>query len=151
MWYWPLLLLIYSLHFLWFTISINITKKCSSKLSVGILGLMGCWNFRIQKGILKWSGCLFLFADNWYGLYETKTLQYISWGRATKFKNTLNRTTLVSKSDNFRQSVIVHELGHALCSSDNPPESLSIMRYNRDRETCITPQQDDINGVITNY
>lgn len=90
-------------------------------------------------------------ADTWYGMYEAKIRQYIFWGRATKFKITLNRTTLVSQTDNFVQSVIVHELGHALCLGDNPPESPSIMRYDRDRETCITPQQDDIDGVIANY
>ena len=90
-------------------------------------------------------------ADTWYGMYQAKRLKYIFWGRATKFKITLNRTTLVSKTNNFRQSVIVHELGHALCLGDNPPESPSIMRYDRNRETCITPQQDDINGVNANY
>lgn len=92
-----------------------------------------------------------VIADTWYGQYEAKSLQYVFWGRATKFKITLNRTQLVSASDNFKQSVIVHELGHALCLDDNPPESPSIMRYDRNRETCITPQQDDINGVLANY
>ena len=90
-------------------------------------------------------------ADTWYGMYEPKILEYVFWGRATKFKITLNRSTLLNKSDNFLQSVIVHEFGHALCLGDNPPESPSIMRYDRNRETCITPQEDDKNGVMANY
>lgn len=72
-------------------------------------------------------------------------------GRATSFTIKLNRRLLVNESDYFRQSVMVHELGHALGLGDNPPESPSIMRYDRDRNTMISPQQDDIDGVNYYY
>lgn len=92
-----------------------------------------------------------VYTDTWYGLYTPKKLQYVFWGRAQEFTIELNRSMLVDKSSNFKQSVAVHELGHALCLDDNPPESPSIMRYDRDRNTMITPQQDDIDGVNDAY
>ncbi|KAB3533083.1 zinc metalloprotease [Alkaliphilus serpentinus] len=90
------------------------------------------------------------YDDTWYGVYKP-SLKYIFWGPATKFVIQLNRSQLVGKSDNFWQSVLVHEFGHALSLGDNPPESPSIMRYDRDRESMITPQQDDIDGVNAYY
>ena len=93
-------------------------------------------------------------AGSWYGMYTAIFRQYVFWGRATKFKIELNRTTLVGASNNFWKSVLVHEFGHALCLFDNPlpdyPNS-SIMNYGRDRNTLITPQTDDINGVNYAY
>jgi len=94
------------------------------------------------------------YGDEWYGLYTAESLQYIFWGRATKFSIKLNRTLLVSEGDNFWQSVLVHEFGHAFCLDDNPNSSVpnsSIMNYNRSRNTLITPQADDINGVNNAY
>ena len=94
------------------------------------------------------------YAGGWYGQYTAVTQQYIFWGRATKFKIELNRTTLLGQSDNFWQSVLVHEMGHSLCLWDDPlpysPDS-SIMNYGRNRETVNIPQSDDINGVNYAY
>ena len=91
------------------------------------------------------------YSDTFIGQYNPISLQYGVSGRATKFEIKLNRTKLVGHTTNYIQSTIVHELGHALCLNDNPPQSPSIMRYDRNRETCITPQQDDINGVNAAY
>lgn len=95
-----------------------------------------------------------LYDGNWYGMYTVVTRKYIFWGRATKFKIELNRRTLLGQSNNFWQSVLVHELGHAFCLNDNPlpnsPNS-SIMNYSRDRSILITPQSDDIDGVNEFY
>ncbi len=96
------------------------------------------------------------YTDSWYGMYQAESLQYIITGRATKFHIKTNRRLLVDKSSNFRQSVIVHELGHALCLQDNPSateehKNDSIMNENRVRDTLIKPTQDDINGVNNAY
>lgn len=73
--------------------------------------------------------------------------------RCTTFGIVLNDQKLKdkNKSDNYLQSVIVHEFGHAFCLADNPAESPSIMRHDRVRETVIEPCQDDIDGVNDAY
>ena len=88
------------------------------------------------------------YADSWVGCY---TYSYNKKAGTTLFNIRLNTSILDSKSSNYRQSVLVHELGHALSLADNPPTSLSIMRYDRDRELIYVPQTDDINGVNAIY
>jgi len=97
-----------------------------------------------------------VYTDTWNGEYVPVTLQYVLFGRATKFHIRLNRSLLVNESSNFRRSVIVHELGHALCLNDNPSNTIntknnSIMNYMRDRDVLISPTQDDIDGVNDAY
>jgi hypothetical protein len=58
---------------------------------------------------------------------------------------------LSNKTNNYKQSTIVHEFGHALSLADNPSEKQSIMRHDRNRNTIIKPQQDDIKGVKSYY
>ena len=93
-----------------------------------------------------------VYNDTWYGLYTPKERQYLFTGRAGKFTIEMNRSQLVSQSDNFRQSVLVHELGHAFCLSDNPSSgNSSIMNYDRNRNTLIKPTSNDITGVNSAY
>lgn len=90
--------------------------------------------------------------DTWYGMYTPQSRQYLFWGRAGKFKIELNRNTLVSESDTFRSSVLVHELGHAFCLNDNPSSgNSSIMNYDRDRNYLTWPTSADIAGVNAAY
>lgn len=89
--------------------------------------------------------------ETWNGQYEAVSRQYGFWGRATKFHITINRSICVNHGSNFKQSVICHELGHALSLDDQPNSSDCIMGYARDRDSMITPQQDDINGVNAAY
>ena len=90
--------------------------------------------------------------DTWYGMYTPKSRQYVFWGRAGKFKIELNRNQLVSESDTFRKSVLVHELGHAFCLDDNPSSgNQSIMNYDRNRNYLTWPTSDDIAGVNSAY
>ncbi|MGX8797863.1 hypothetical protein ACR6HW_17670 [Fusibacter sp. JL298sf-3] len=90
--------------------------------------------------------------DVWYGMYTPKDRQYVFTGRAGKFKIELNRSTLVNKSDTFRSSVLVHELGHAFCLDDNPSSGdASIMNYTRNRDYLTWPTSDDIAGVNNAY
>jgi hypothetical protein len=91
------------------------------------------------------------YADTTNAYYSPSWWEYIFFGRATVFTIYLNDYKLSNATDNYRQSVIVHELGHAFCLDDNPAESPSIMRYDRNRETMIVPQQDDIDGVNEYY
>ena len=90
-------------------------------------------------------------ADSTNAYYSPGWYEYVVAGRATTFTIYLNDYNIEKKSDQYKQSVIVHELGHAFCLDDNPPESLSIMRYDRNREIIIIPQTDDINGVNAAY
>ncbi|MCI9588913.1 MAG: hypothetical protein HFF60_13295 [Oscillospiraceae bacterium] len=91
------------------------------------------------------------FDDTWYGLYTPRS-QNIFTGRAGKFKIELNRTTLVTESDTVWKSVLVHELGHAFCLSDNPSSgNQSIMNYDRNRNYLTWPTADDIAGVNDAY
>lgn len=90
--------------------------------------------------------------DTWYGMYTPQSRQYVFGGRAGKFKIELNRNNLVSKSDTFRSSVLVHELGHAFCLDDNPSSgNSSIMNYDRNRNYLTWPTSDDIAGVNAAY
>jgi len=60
------------------------------------------------------------------------------------------RTTKISEDkewDGFAQSVLVHEMGHALGLGDRTSDSLCIMGYLRDRNTLIYPTASDIAGV----
>ena len=94
------------------------------------------------------------FDEPWYGLYTPIKQKSIWWGRATKFKIELNRTTLDSDadSDDFVLNVLVHELGHVFCLGDNPSDgNLSIMNHSRDRAGFITPTYDDLVGVNYAY
>ena len=89
-------------------------------------------------------------ADTYAGLYTVITREYLLFGRATKFRIIINVSVCVNLSNFVKQAVIVHELGHALCLYDNPPEYPAIMRYDC-VQTWNTPQQDDINGVLVSY
>ena len=85
-------------------------------------------------------------------MYTPRSRQYVLWGRAGKFKIELNRNTLVSESDTFRSSVLVHELGHAFCLGDNPSSgNSSSMNYDRNRNYLTWPTSDDIAGVNAAY
>ena len=85
-------------------------------------------------------------------MYTPQSRQYVFGGRAGKFKIELNRNNLVSKSDTFRSSVLVHELGHAFCLDDNPSSgNSSIMNYDRNRNYLTWPTSDDIAGVNAAY
>ena len=93
-----------------------------------------------------------VYNDTWYGLYTPKDRQWLTSGRAGKFTIELNRKKLVSESNNFWQSVLVHELGHAFCLDDKPSSgNSSIMNYDRDRNTLIKPTSNDIAGVNNAY
>lgn len=88
------------------------------------------------------------YADSWVGCYS---YSYNPKDGTTLFNIRLNTSILDTKSSNYRQSVLVHELGHALSLADNPPTSPSIMRYDRNRELIYVPQADDIHGVNVIY
>lgn len=85
-------------------------------------------------------------SNTWYGYYYVID-RYLLVGRVTKFHIELNRNILVNESSNCKRSVITHELGHALGLGDNPPETRSIMRYDRNRDTMFRPYPDDVRGV----
>lgn len=88
-------------------------------------------------------------ADSYYGVYRPTGEG--SNGRATGFTITLNDRTVLA-NNSFRQSVIVHEFGHAFSLGDNPSTgNNSMMNYGRDRYTVVIPTQDDINGVNAAY
>lgn len=87
------------------------------------------------------------YKDSWVGYYSF----YTKNNKTYKFNIYLNNRLLSKRSSNYKQSTLVHELGHALSLADNPPNSNSIMRYDRNRNIMITPTADDIAGVKKYY
>ena len=88
-------------------------------------------------------------SETYYGAYAPTG--YAPSGRATGFTITLNTRT-IPNNNSFRQSLIVQEFVHAFCLGYNPSSgNTSIMNYNRDRYTLISPTSDDINGVQAAY
>ncbi|MEN6391129.1 MAG: matrixin family metalloprotease [Syntrophomonas sp.] len=68
----------------------------------------------------------------------------------TWFRIGMNSELFPSYTANQRQSVCVHELGHAMGLSDLG-SGTAIMNQYRDKSTIYTPQSDDINGVNSNW
>lgn len=83
----------------------------------------------------------------WFGLYSPQ--DYQSNGPAGGFTIQINDNKIPA-DNKFRQNVIVHEMGHALClghTSHHP----SIMNIHRNPRMIITPFDDDIRGVNYAY
>lgn len=70
-------------------------------------------------------------------------------GRAGRFTIEINDDNIPS-DDSFRQSVIVHEMGHALCL-DHVSTGTSIMNTRRNRYKIVKPNADDVKGVNYAY
>ena len=137
----------------WSSPSIPIVINTSSSYKDLVKKSMTAWNNSIKEvniyekkkatnTVLSGS-----YTDTWVGAYS----YHLRSGKTYKFNIYLNDRLLSSKSNNYKQSTIVHEFGHALSLADNPPEKQSIMRYDRNRDVMTTPQQDDINGVKKYY
>lgn len=141
-------------NFGWKSTSIPIRNATSSSYTSVVKNSISAWNNSIPGKIniylnknapnTIYSGN---YADSWIGYYSF----YTKNNKTYKFNIYLNNRLLSKKSSNYKQSTLVHELGHALSLADNPPSSPSIMRYDRNRNTLITPQKDDINGVKNFY
>lgn len=141
-------------NFGWQSTSIPIKNATSSSYTTVVNNSIDAWNNAIPGEVniylnkkannIIYSGS---YADSWIGRYS----YYTKNGKTSRFNIYLNDRLLANQSDNYKQSTLVHELGHALSLADNPPGVQSIMRYDRNRNTMIVPQQDDINGVKSFY
>lgn len=135
-------------------VNVNALILQSTKYTTPYRNSMSAWNgatTRIRRGNANASQNVIRAIDNntysWYGLYTPYDLK--SNGRAGRFLIRINDDRIPA-NNNFRQSVIVHEMGHALCL-DHTTSSTSIMSYNRDRYTIIKPNADDVRGVNCAY
>ena len=137
----------------WSSPSVPVTIKVSENYKDVVKKSMMAWNNAIPEvniyekknsNNVIYSG---KYADSWVGYYS----YYTKKGKTYKFKIYLNDRLLSNKSNNYKQSTIVHEFGHALSLADNPSEKQSIMRHDRNRNAIIKPQQDDIKGVKSYY
>lgn len=144
------------------TVYIPIKSAVSSEYTNAVKNAVAAWNnaIPITTGKKNKVKTLFYFdnkasnviysqerSESWVGAYS----YYTKKGKTYKFNIYLNDRLLKNKSENYKQSVAVHELGHALSLNDNPPETQSIMRYDRNRNIMIVPQPDDIAGVKKQY
>lgn len=86
-----------------------------------------------------------------YGVYEV--LAYSNGDpqhKTTWFRIGMSSEKFPLMSTNSRQSVCVHELGHAM-GLDDQSDGTRIMNVNRDRSTIYAPKSDDKNGVNANW
>lgn len=141
-------------NFGWQSTSIPIKNASSSSYKTVVNNSIAAWNNAIPGEVniylnKKANNTIYSgsYADSWIGYYS----YYTKKGKTYKFNIYLNDRLLANQSNNYKQSTLVHELGHALSLADNPPGVQSIMRYDRNRNTMIVPQQDDINGVKSFY
>lgn len=136
------------------TPTIQFKVSADKKYNDDILRSMKAWNEAVPGVSIttnkKASNVIFsgYYNTNWVGYYTWVTN---SKGEVTSFNIYINEKHLNGKSDEFIQSVIVHELGHALSLADNPPNAVSIMQYSRNRNVMYVPQKDDIEGVKNIY
>jgi hypothetical protein len=91
------------------------------------------------------------YSDTWYGLYQRNW----RWLPPTYyFDIKLNARTIsrdASNFSNFVTSVNVHEYGHGFDLADNPSGVVSIMRYDRDRNTMTKLSGHDVADVNAYY
>ncbi|MDC3418341.1 hypothetical protein [Aquibacillus salsiterrae] len=80
---------------------------------------------------------------------------YYNWTHTDKdFEIELNSRTISNDAtniQNFIQSAMTHELGHALWLADNPSSTSSIMHYDNNFNVNYKPFQFDINNVNTKF
>ena len=128
------------------------------------------WTKIIDKSIAAWNGSSAnvnisvsaqsknvikakRYNDTWYGL-TTQTHNKTS-GYTSKFIIKVNTKTIKAKATNyskFARSTVTHEFGHVFWLADNPnTKKSSIMKYDRDRNTMVKPQQFDIDNVNKKY
>ena len=137
----------------WPTTYIPIRDATSSRYTQIVKNSIKAWNkaipgvyFYLDKNAPNtiYSGN---YKDSWIGYYS----YYTKNNKTYKFNIYLNNRLLSKRSFNYKQSTLVHELGHALSLADNPPDSPSIMRYDRNRNVLIAPTADDKAGVKKHY
>ncbi len=135
-------------------VNVNALILQSTKYTTPYRNSMAAWNgatSRIRWGNVNASQNVIRAIDNntytWFGIYNAYDLK--PNGRAGRFIIRINDER-IRANNNFRQSVIVHEMGHALCL-DHTTSSTSIMSYNRDRYRIIKPNADDVRGVNYAY
>lgn len=135
---------------------VNVNAKIlnNSKYITPYRNAMASWNSatsRIRWGNANASSNLIYVSGwanvNWFGEY--KGFGSSSNGRATRFTIKINDNNIPG-DNRFRQSVIAHEMGHALCLNHTTHHP-SIMNSNRNRRMIITPFSDDIRGVNYAY
>ena len=136
----------------WPTTYIPIRDATSSQYTQVVKNSIKAWNnavpgvkFYLSKNApnVIYSGN---YKNNWIGYYS----YYTRKGKTYKFNIYLNNRLLSKKSYNYKQSTLVHELGHALSLADNP-SAKSIMRHDRNRNVLIAPTEDDKAGVKKHY
>lgn len=133
------------------TSTFTVNNRCTGDYKIAVDNAINEWNKVSVVTITQSSNSNNIIENatyeaEWAGYYTPSTHK-----KKRSFNIKLNNKHLDSRSFNTKQSVAIHELGHALSLADNPPETQSIMRYDRNRDTMIAPQDDDIKGVIEIY
>ena len=64
----------------------------------------------------------------------------------------IDSSAMKDESNNFKQSVVTHELGHIFCLGDNPvTNETSLMKHTRNRNTVYLPAFIDVYHIINKY
>lgn len=139
----------------WNSTSIPIKYDLNSEYAPVIEASIKAWNNVHPKIKIyyssKASNVIYIgeYEESWVGCYS----YYLNKKKqVTRFNIYINDRLVKSRTSNYKQSVLVHELGHALSLADNPGNTKeTIMSYSRNRNEMITPQADDIAGVKKAY
>ncbi len=95
------------------------------------------------------------YDEDWYGItkFPDRTEENTSDVNVSSANICINKS-IMPDNDNFRKSIIAHEIGHLMNLNDNPfvvnPND-SLMHYDRDRTVVFSPQPFDINNILFTY
>ncbi|WP_099203628.1 matrixin family metalloprotease [Miniphocaeibacter massiliensis] len=135
-------------------IRVNAKIASNSKYETPYRNAQASWNSAYSK--INWGNdnssvsnvVVSNYPDSWFGRYSPGPI-ITSNKRVSIFNIYINDRTIPA-SYAFRQSVIAHEMGHAL-NLGHTNNAYTLMSHSRNRYIVYKPTSDEINGVEKVY